>query len=183
MVSTTSTSLVYPPAYLLARLARPARGGRQVGKRVVLRVRHLSRFRLGPAGAAAGDAVQEDPVHQGHRDRAQRPLSGGRHHDERDGVRSSARFRADAEDARIHRNGLEGTDLPDGRGPRCRGGGGPRLAGPAVDRPGHRGRIRNHQGGHLRRRLHPGRGRGQRPGSHRASSTSSGWPAMSRPTG
>ena len=40
-------------------------------------------------------------------------------------------------------------------------------AGPAVDRPGYRGRIRNHQGGDVRRGQHQGRGRGQRPGGHR----------------
>ena len=61
VVTTTSTSLVYPPTYYIPdwrdRLEAAAVG-------------HLSRVRFGPVGAAVDDAVQEDPVPQGHRGRA-----------------------------------------------------------------------------------------------------------------
>ena len=94
-------------------LARPARGGRQVRRRVVLRFGHLSRLRLRSAGPAHDDAVEEHPHHHGQRGRAQRPLPGGRRDDGRNGLRPSAGFRTHAQDARLHRNGVEGTDTPD----------------------------------------------------------------------
>ena len=61
VVSTTSTSLVYPPAYYSAEWRDQTGGGGQVGKRVVLRLGDLPRVRVGSARASAGDAVQEDP--------------------------------------------------------------------------------------------------------------------------
>ena len=80
----------------LARVARADGNGGQGGKCVVLRIRHLSRLRLGSAGAAARHAVEEDRLPQGHRGRTQRPLPGGRRDDERHGLRPSARLRTDA---------------------------------------------------------------------------------------
>ena len=53
------------------------------------------------------------------------------------------------------------------RGPRCRGGGRARHPRPSVDRQGHRGRIRHHQGGNLRCSAHTRGRRGQRQGGDR----------------
>ena len=106
---------------LRAGLVQPARRGRQSRRRVVLRIGHLPGFRLRPTRAADGHSVEEHPQHHGQRGCAQRPLSGRRRDDGRHGFRSAARLRADAEDARIHRDGLEGTDISDRRGSRRRG--------------------------------------------------------------
>ena len=58
---------------------------------------------------------QEHPHHHRHRGRAQRSLSGRRRDDGRHGVRPAARLRADAQDAWLHRVGLEGTDRTSSR--------------------------------------------------------------------
>ncbi len=132
VVSTTSTSLVYPPAYYSPDWRDQLEAAAKSGNASFYASGIFPGFGSDQLALLLATQSKKIRVHQGHRDRAERPLPGGRRDDERDGVRSSARLRADAQDSRIHRNGLEGTDLPDGRRPRCRGRGGPRLTGPAY---------------------------------------------------
>ncbi len=117
VVSTTSTSLVYPPAYYspewrdqLQEAAKtgnvsfyasgifPGFGSDQLALLLSTQSKRIERITV--TEVALNDHYP-----------------GGRRDDERHGLRPSARFRADAQDPWFHRNGLESSDLPDGGGP------------------------------------------------------------------
>lgn len=130
VVSTSSTSLVYPPSYFAPNWRDELDGAAKAGR--------ASFYASGIFPGFASDQLallmttQSKSIRRitGQRGRAQRPLPGRRRDDRRDGLWPAARVRADAQDTRIHRIGLEGTDLPHGDGTRCRGGGDTRFVRP-----------------------------------------------------
>ena len=83
------------------------------------------------------------------------------------GFGHAARLRTDAQDAGFHRDGLEGAYLPDRGRTGRRGGGDSRVAGPRAVRARHRSGVRHHRDGYLRCGADSRRGCGQRAGGDR----------------
>ena len=137
VVSTSSTSLVYPPAYYSPGWRDQTRGRGEGRKRVVLCVRHLPWFRhrinwrcCWPRSPRRSQRIKVTEValndHYPVADVMMDGMGFGRPLD----------FEPMLKTPGLHRNGLEGTDLPDRGGPRRRGrrGARDRLTGASTDR-------------------------------------------------
>ena len=104
VVSTSSTSLVYPPSYFSPDWREQLEAAAENRPRIVLRVRHLPRLCLRPTCVADDHAVENDPQHHGHRGCAERPLPGCRRDDGRNGFRSSTRLQTPCSRHRVSSN-------------------------------------------------------------------------------
>ena len=130
VVSTSSTSLVYPPSYFAPDWRDQLEAAAKSGGASFYVSGIFPGFASDQLALLMTTQSKNIRTHHGQRGRAQRPLPGGRRDDGRDGLRPSAGFRTDAQDARLHRNGLEGTDTPDRQ--RTRGRGRARYAAPST---------------------------------------------------
>ena len=100
VVSTSSTSLVYPPSYFAPDWRDQLEAAAKSGGASFYASGIFPGLRLRSARVAHDHAVEEHPQHHGQRGRAQRPLPGGRRDDGRDGLRPPTGFRTHAQDAR-----------------------------------------------------------------------------------
>ncbi len=114
VVSTSSTSLVYPPSYFVPDWRDQLEAAAKSGGVSFYVSGIFPGFASDQLALLADDPVKEHPQHHGQRGCAQRRLRGRRRDDGRDGFRPPAGLRTHAEDTGFHRNCLEGTDLPDG---------------------------------------------------------------------
>ena len=134
VVSTSSTSLVYPPSYFAPHWRDQLEAAAKAGNASFYVSGIFPGFASDQLALLMTTQSKNIRVHHGQRGRAQRSLSGGRRDDERDGFRPPAGLRTHAQNAGFHRDGLEGTDLSDGKRTRGRGRGGTRHTGPSADR-------------------------------------------------